>query len=166
MKFLILFLPIFLTGLLACNQSADSNKILQNRIDTLEQRLSDTYKPGFGELMSSIQVHHSKLWFAGQNQNWKLADFEIHEIMESLENIKKYQTQRPESQKLGMLNPALDSVNLAIKQKDALAFNRSYMLMTNTCNNCHHAIGFEFNVVKIPETPPFNNQSFKIDSAK
>ena len=166
MKFLILFLPIFLAGLLACNQSADSNKILQNRIDTLEQRLSDTYKPGFGELMSSIQVHHSKLWFAGQNQNWKLADFEIHEIMESLENIKKYQTQRPESQKLGMLNPALDSVNLAIKQKDALAFNRSYMLMTNTCNNCHHAIGFEFNVVKIPETPPFNNQSFKIDSAK
>ena len=35
--------------------------------------------PGFEEFMSNIQAHHAKLWFAGQNHNWKLADFEIHE---------------------------------------------------------------------------------------
>lgn len=150
----------------ACNQSDNSNQILQNRIDTLEKKLSDTYKPGFGEFMSSIQVHHNKLWFAGQNQNWKLADFEIHEIMEAIEDIKKYETERAESQKIDMINPALDSINAAIKQKNSVAFKKSFILLTNTCNNCHHAVNFEFNVVKIPATPPFSNQSFTSDSTK
>lgn len=163
MKYLIIFL-ILIIQLQACDQHVDNNQILQDRIDTLEKKLADAYKPGFGEFMSSIQVHHSKLWFAGQNQNWKLADFEIHEIMESIEAIKKYKTERDESQKIDMINPALDSVNTAIKQKNPTAFKTSFVLLTNTCNNCHHAINFEFNVVKIPDTPPFSNQSFKTDT--
>ena len=165
MKYLVGFLTVSI-GLNACNQSTDSNQILKNRIDTLEKKLSETYKPGFGEFMSNIQVHHAKLWFAGQNQNWKLADFEIHEIMESLENIKKYQTERKESQKIDMLSPSLESINMAIQQKSPSAFKNSYISLTNTCNSCHRAVEFEFNVVKIPETEPFNNQSFKTDSVK
>ncbi|MDB5200512.1 MAG: hypothetical protein JWO92_2475 [Chitinophagaceae bacterium] len=164
MKYLIICL-LLIIQLQAC-EHADNNQILQNRIDTLEKKISDTYKPGFGEFMSSIQVHHSKLWFAGENQNWKLADFEIHEIMESIEDIKKYQTERVESQKIDMITPALDSVNAAINQKNPTAFKTSYILLTNTCNNCHHAVNFEFNVVKIPGTPPFDNQSFKMDNTK
>jgi hypothetical protein len=49
--------------------------------------------------MSSIQVHHNKLWFAGESQNWKLANFESHEIQEAIQDIEKYQTEREESQK-------------------------------------------------------------------
>jgi hypothetical protein len=44
--------------------------------------------------MSSIQVHHAKLWFAGQNQNWELADFEMHEIAGIDDAIKEYQSER------------------------------------------------------------------------
>ncbi len=164
MKYWVIF-PAVCIGFLSCKQP-DNNLALQNRIATLEANLSNTYKPGLGEFMSSIQVHHSKLWFAGINQNWKLADFEIHEIMEALSNIKRYQTERKESQKIDMLNPALDSVNTAIQQKNYSAFKSSYINLTNTCNNCHHAVDFEFNIVKIPETPPFNNQSFKTDGAQ
>ncbi len=127
----------------------------------MESRLAETYTPGFGEFMSSIQVHHAKLWFAGQNENWKLADFEIHEIKETIDAIRKYETERPESQKTGMLQPALDSVNNAIQQKNISLFKSSYTLLTNTCNNCHRETDFEFNVVKIPEIPPFSNQDFK-----
>lgn len=116
--------------------------------------------------MSSIQSHHSKLWFAGQNKNWKLADFEIHEIMEAIEAIQKYETERKESKSIGMINPALDSVNIAIQQKDIVLFKRSYSLLTSTCNNCHRANDFEFNIVKIPETQSFSNQDFKVDKAK
>lgn len=147
---------------LSCNQQFVSSKDLQNRIDSLEHKLADTYKPGFGEFMSSIQVHHSKLWFAGQHQNWKLADFEIHEIMEAVENIKKYQTERKESKEIDMLSPAIDSMNHAIEQKNSLQFNNSFILFTNTCNKCHRATEFEFNVVKIPENPPFSNQEFQL----
>src|SRR4030095_17053317 len=107
MKQTILLLVTF--GLFSCNQQSDTDKIkvLQTRIDSLENMLNDTYKPGFGEFMSSIQVHHNKLWFAGQNDNWKLADFEVNEIKETVEAIEKYQTKREESKMINMLKPAL-----------------------------------------------------------
>ena len=164
MNKLQLFIVIaFFMAILGCNRQNDKIQILQNRIDSLENRLADTYKPGFGEFMSSIQAHHSKLWFAGENQNWKLADFEIHEIMEAIADIQKYETDRKESKLVAMLMPVLDSVNSAIEQKNPASFRRSFKSLTNTCNNCHHAVDFEFNVVKIPDTQPFSNQNFKLN---
>jgi hypothetical protein len=164
MRQILLIISFF--GLFACNQQTDQTKALQNRIDSLENKLVNTYKPGFGEFMSAIQAHHAKLWFAGQNQNWKLADFEVHEIVEAIEDIQKFQTERKESQSIGMINPALDSVNNAIQQKNPALFKSSYTLLTNTCNNCHRAVDFEFNVVKIPENQPFSNQDFKVNVPK
>ena len=148
--------------IVACNQSTNREAMLQKRIDSLEQRLSESYKPGFGEFMYGVQVHHAKLWFAGVNENWRLADFEIHEIMELTENIQKYQSERNESKMISMLNSALDTVNAAIGQKNLSNFKSSYILLTNTCNKCHMAVNYEFNVVKIPDSPPLSNQVFKI----
>jgi hypothetical protein len=145
----------------SCKQQTESAGALQSRIDSLEKKLAVTYKPGFGEFMSSIQVHHAKLWFAGKNKNWELADFEMHEIAETLDAIKEYQTEREESKKVDMLKPSLDAVKDAIDKKDSSLFNSSYLLLTNTCNNCHKVVNFGFNVVKVPETPPFSNQAFK-----
>ena len=145
----------------ACNQKAGNTQQLQAEIDSLKNKLDNTYKPGFGEFMSSIQVHHNKLWFAGQNQNWKLAEFEVHEIMETIEDLRVQQAERKESQSLNMLEPALDSVNYAIQHKDLAFFKSSYDLLTNTCNKCHRSTDFEFNVVKTPDTPLFSNQDFK-----
>lgn len=158
MKYLLLFTAF--AAFISCSQQKDAVQ-LQQRMDSLERRLADTYKPGFGEFMSSVQVHHAKLWFAGQNQNWRLADFEVHEMMEAIENIQKYQSERKESERISMINPALDSVNAAIEKKDTVLFKSSFILMTNTCNDCHHAVDFDFNVVKIPDTPPYSNQDFK-----
>lgn len=154
-------LPALIVLVIACNNTApDQTKELQTRIDSLEKKLNDTYKPGFGEFMSGIQAHHTKLWFAGKNENWKLADFEVHEIMEAIEDIQKYETERSESQMIGMINPALDSVNEAIRSENPEKFRSSFTLLTNTCNNCHKAANFGFNKVQIPETEPFPNQDF------
>ncbi|TMI86146.1 MAG: hypothetical protein E6H08_21515 [Bacteroidetes bacterium] len=160
MKIIFYFLVIIIVSS-SCNQQAQRTGALQSRIDSLEKKLATTYKPGFGEFMSSIQVHHAKLWFAGKNKNWELADFEIHEIGETLDAIKEYQNEREESKKIDMLKPALDAVNDAIQKKDSSLFNSSYLLLTSTCNNCHKAVNFGFNVVKVPDSPPFSNQAFK-----
>ena len=157
--FSILLIAICFSG---CNHSSDTNA-LRARIDSLDQKIAASYKPGFGEFMSSIQAHHSKLWFAGVNQNWKLADFEIHEIMEALDDIQQFQKERKESQVIGMLNPALAGMDSAIRQKDLVKFREGFTILTNTCNDCHKAVDFEFNQVKIPETSPFTNQDFKAD---
>lgn len=163
-RFLLLtFVPLL--SLVSCTttqqEPSPSTKVLEARIDSLEQRLAHTYKPGFGEFMSGIQVHHAKLWFAGQSRNWKLADFEVHEIMEALDDLKTFQPERKEVAQLPMLSPALDSINASIQRQDIEQFKRSFTQLTNTCNNCHAAVGYEFNHVKIPDTPPFSNQDFK-----
>ena len=160
MKITFYFLVIIIVAS-SCKQQTESTVAVQSRIDSLEQKLATSYKPGFGEFMSSIQIHHAKLWFAGKNQNWELADFEMHEIGETLDAIKAYQAEREESKKVDMLKPALDAVNDAIQKKDSALFNSSYLLLTSTCNNCHKAVNFGFNVVKVPDTAPFSNQAFK-----
>jgi hypothetical protein len=154
-------LSILLVGLIACNQATTNNQMLQNRIDNLEKKLTDMYKPGLGEFMSGIQVHHAKLWFAGQNQNWLLADFEINEIKENLLAIENYCTDRPEIQSIKMIYPPIDSLDRAIQSENLNQFKSSYQTLTNACNNCHQLTSHAFNVITIPESPPFSNQDFK-----
>lgn len=111
--------------------------------------------------MSGIQVHHAKLWFAGAAGNWGLADFETKEIGETIDDINLYCTDRPEVASLPMINPPLDSINAAIRNKSIAQFKSGFLLLTNTCNNCHRATKHEFNVIRVPLTPPFTNQVFE-----
>ncbi|HCL82393.1 MAG TPA: hypothetical protein DIC22_00395, partial [Chitinophagaceae bacterium] len=119
------------------------------------------YAPGLGEFMSDIQVHHAKLWFAGKNGNWELANFEIGEIRESIDAIQKYCTDRPEIKELPMIHNPMDSLITSITDKNTDAFKRSFSRLTVTCNNCHQVTKHAFNVIKIPDTPPFTNQVFE-----
>jgi len=118
------------------------------------------YVPGFGEFMAGIQVHHAKLWFAGQNRNWPLAEFETGEIAETINDLQRYCTDRPETKMLPMLQLALDSVNIAIKAGNLQNFNLAFAMLTATCNTCHQEVHFGFNRIIIPDTPPFANQDF------
>ena len=161
------FIPLLITILLlsACSPPSEE-AALKSRIGVLEQQLRNSYKPGLGEFMSGIQLHHAKLWFAGQNENWPLAGFEIGEIKESLEDISKFNTDRDEVKSLPMINPALDSLGAAIQQRNAGRFRKSFEFLTNTCNNCHKATNHSFNVITIPTTPPVSNQNFKGNEPK
>ncbi len=161
MKKIAYILPALLFALFSCNQNNSYTQLLQSRIDSLEIKLSEAYKPGFGEFMGNIQAHHAKLWYAGQNKNWKLANFEMDEIRETFDNIVKYASDRKEVQLLPMINPALDSVTAAINRHDPAQFQSGFTFLTNTCNTCHNAAQFEFNVVKIPDSQIFSNQDFK-----
>ncbi len=145
----------------ACGQRNNDTQ-LQAQVDSLNTLLAQTYKPGLGEFMMSIQVHHAKIWFAGKNQNWDLANFEVGEIKETLDDVKKYCTDRSEIKSLPILYPALDSVNNAIKAKSIVRFNTAFIFLTNSCNSCHQSTHHQFNVIKIPVTPPYTNQEYKV----
>lgn len=129
--------------------------------DSTRNSPTPPFKPGFGEFMGSIQVHHEKLFFAGKAGNWELADFEMHEIGEAIDDLKAYCTDRPETAKLPMIVPPLDSVSAAISRKDSTAFFRHFTYLTRTCNNCHQVTDHGFNKIIQPTRPPFSNQDFK-----
>ncbi|HEY6159754.1 MAG TPA: hypothetical protein VI112_00985 [Bacteroidia bacterium] len=154
----LIFTAIFFS-FYACSGNKQDDISHRNSND-LQQKSVDSYKPGLGQFMSGIQAHHAKLWFAGINKNWKLADYEIGEIMESFDDVKKYCSDRDEVKFLYLIDPALDTLSHAIRAQDTLRFRSGFTFLTNTCNNCHRSVNYGFNVVKIPASPPFSNQDF------
>lgn len=162
MKKVLIFLLTL--SLFSCDHASSNTKALQQKVDSLQIAVKNTYKPGLGEFMSEIQVHHAKLWFAGKYQNWKLADFEIGEIQEALDDIPKYCSDRPEVKSLEMIIPAMDTLSNAIKEKNEAKFESSFTVLTATCNDCHKATNHGFNLIKIPGAVPVPNQVFKPES--
>ena len=157
-------IPLILLSILlfSCNQNNDSISKLENEVSQLKQKLDNVYKPGFGEIMGNIQHHHSKLWFAGKNENWDLAEFELHEISEGFDDLEKYQSIREESKFAAMIKPALNSVGKAVKENNLGEFKNNFILFTNTCNACHEKTNYEFIKIKVPDFQPYSNQVFKI----
>ena len=157
----LLFSSLVFCMAASCTGAGPDRADLQAQVDSLQRKIDNSYRPGLGEFMSGIQVHHAKLWFAGKAGNWGLADFETKEIGETIDDINLYCTDRPEVASLPMINQPLDSINAAIRNKSIAQFKSGFLLLTNTCNNCHRATKHEFNVIQIPLTPPFTNQVFE-----
>ena len=158
MKNLLILLSAF--SFLGCQQSS-SNTALQKKVDSLQIAVDNAYKPGLGEFMSEIQVHHAKLWFAGKEENWDLANFEVGEIQEALNDIPKYCADRPEVKSIGMITAPIYNISNAIKEKDENKFASDFTVLTATCNDCHKETNHGFNLIKIPDVPPVSNQVFK-----
>ena len=165
MRFFLLFIPIlFISG---CTDNRTTLKTLQSEInylnaknDSLEKEIQSV-KPGLGDLMLMIQVHHNKLYFAGREGNWPLAQFEHDEIMEILKQAEDIEKERSEVKLFHvMIYPQLDSIQQAVKSKDGDRFNSAFTNLTNACNNCHTNTKFNFNKIIIPEHPPYSNQEF------
>ena len=149
----------FVVLLFSCTQQSTTQP---NAVANTNTTTAQPYKPGLGEIMSVIQMHHAKLWFAGINENWKLADYEIKEIKENFQTAKDFETDRKETGDLPMIDGSIDSVLAAVQQKNLPSFKNSFQSLTNTCNSCHRSVNFEFNVVTIPTAPPVSNQEFKL----
>lgn len=121
---------------------------------------NDPYKPGMGELMSSIQLHHAKLWFAGENDNWLLAEYNQSLIRSAFKKIQLYHGETNEAKAAVMIDPAMDSIRNAIARKDRQAFESGFRFLTASCNTCHVVTKHGFNLIIIPTTPPIGNQDF------
>ena len=130
------------------------------------ERPAEAYTPGMGEIMGATQMRHVKLWFAGQAENWELADYEVDELGEGFDDIVKYHPTHKESPVAPkdaiprMVTQPLKDLRAAIEKKDAKAFVPAYDSLTAACNNCHQATNFTFNVVQTPATNPYPNQAF------
>jgi hypothetical protein len=126
------------------------------------------YVPGLGELMAGQQVRHAKLWFAGENENWRLAAYEVDELKEGFGDVVKLHPVLEDSHipvsKLvpTLIEGPLGEVGAAVEARDKIRFETAFDKLTAACNQCHQAANFGFNVVKRPTAPPFTNQEFGV----
>ena len=130
-------------------------------------RKNAPYVPGLGEFMTSTQMRHAKLWFAGSSGNWPLAAYELDEIKEGLDDAVRLHPKHDDmpvgvmirknlGAPLGDLGKAIDSKNI---DNFRLAFDR----LTDACNSCHSGAGHDFIRIQRPTAPPATNQVYTPD---
>lgn len=124
----------------------------------------EAYTPGMGDIMGATQMRHAKLWFAGSARNWELAQYELGELREGLDDAIAYHPVFKGAPVSGILDQYMSAplANLAkaVQAKDITKFRSSFDSLTAACNSCHAAAEHGYIVIKRPNTPPFGNQEF------
>lgn len=162
-----------LGALAGCSDSSDQPaqwRELEARIATLEAALAKPQPiPGasrLGNIMAMVQLRHGKLWFAGEQSNWPLAAYELHELEEDFEDVEKFHPTHGAAQlPLGPLvaqfvKPAATTVKQAIDVGDRAKFTAGFDALSASCNTCHAATGVPFNVIQRPASSLLSNQDF------
>jgi len=138
--------------------------IVSSAVLAAAQPAKEPYQPGLGEFMTATQLRHAKLWFAGKNNNWALAAYEIDEIKEGLEDAAKYHANNdgvPVAELIkAIIDPRLEQLEKAIEGKSSTQFAAAFDELTNGCNGCHAKAGKPFIRIQRPTTPPVSNQNF------
>jgi hypothetical protein len=122
------------------------------------------YTPGLAEIMIMTQIRHAKLWLAGDVGNWDLADYQIDELKEGLEDAVKYvptYKNIPVGQMIeATIMAPIGEVESAIKARDRARFVAAYNNLTAACNTCHQSANRPYIVIQRPTGSAFPNQSF------
>ena len=114
---------------------------------------SQPYTPGLVEFMLQVQSHHAKLWLAGNARNWDLADYQVDELKELLEDIAK-RVPKYKGTPVGQMietttMPPIGDIEGAIKARDC-KFTAAFDKLTVACNACHEAANRCFIVIQRP----------------
>lgn len=124
------------------------------------------YNPGVGDLMNLIvQPRHTKLWLAGHQGNWVLADYEIKELRSALANVAKarpvFRQQSIAANVEMFLGGGFRAVEDAIRDHNAAKFTEAYATVSAGCNACHAALGQTQVVIRTPEETTYPDQEFR-----
>jgi hypothetical protein len=132
-------------------------------IEALKGKLPDQ-----AHAMQDVGYHFSNLWFAGQNDNWDLAQFYWNEVRSHLHWAVRIIPVRKDNEgndvKLEEIlaafeNGPLKQLNDTIASKDRSQFEQAYRATIEGCYSCHKASDKPFirpQVPTEPETPVIN----------
>jgi len=128
------------------------------------QPAKEPYQPGLGEFMTATQLRHAKLWFAGKQNNWDLAAYEIDEIKEGLEDAARlfptYDGIPVAEMIKTIIDPRIEELEKAVRAKSSTKFTAAFDELTNGCNSCHAGASKPFIRIQRPIASPLTNQNF------
>jgi hypothetical protein len=128
------------------------------------QPARESYEPGLGEFMTATQLRHAKLWFAGKQNNWDLAAYEIDEIKEGLEDAARLHPSFdgvPVAEMIKtIIDPRIAGLEKAVRAKSSAKFMVAFDELTSGCNSCHAGANKPFIRIQRPTESPLTNQNF------
>jgi hypothetical protein len=159
-----------LTGTISSRISEFTKSItaLQDSLTTLQATISTLKEqaPGLGEYMTTFQLHMGKLWFAGQALNWGLAQYELGELVETMEAAEALHAIKNNVNTAIILQAVratqIPLLQLSLNEKNQHKFARAYDQTLETCNSCHRSVGYGFIRITKPLAPPVSNQAWSI----
>jgi hypothetical protein len=132
--------------------------------DAVDRRLAELearFTPGLHAMMVELGMRHASLWFAGDAENWALADYMAHELEEVAEHIREVHPEYDDVPVAGLMAqltlPHVGEIRAAIEAQDPGAFGRAYDRLTASCNACHAASDRSAIVIQRPTAPPLTN---------
>ena len=140
----------------AAGTSAGSE--LRSRVERLEGKAPDQ-----SHAMADVGYHFANLWFAGEKQNWPLAEFCLDETRSHLRWAVRIIPVRktPAGQDLelkGILDAlessVLDDLRKAVAAHDRARFEPAYKRTLEGCYACHKSAGKPYLRPQVPEQPP------------
>jgi len=150
--------------------SAIAAALLTQTVNTAAQApqpaASPPFDAGIGDLMNMIvQPHHIKLWLAGKEGNWALADYEAREVKSALAKVAKARPNfrnQPVSQLVDNFTGApFKAIDAAVHDRDATKFTEAYASLNGGCNGCHTALNQPQIVIRVPEQASYPDQEFR-----
>jgi hypothetical protein len=128
------------------------------------QPAQQRYEPGLGEFMTATQLRHAKLWFAGRQNNWDLAAYEIDEIKEGLEDAARRFPAFdgiPVGEMIKtIIGPRMEKLEKAVRERSSAKFMVAFDELTSGCNSCHAGANRSFIRIQRPIASPLTNQNF------
>lgn len=150
-----ILLVILLTFLgISCSSDSDSDSIgkVENYHSAIEE-IPLIYH------MSFISRYAQKLYFAGEAENWELADIYSHEIEEISADIvsrgEMHDGINISELMESMLLPQIEQLEKAIDSGDREMFMDRYNVMIQSCNSCHEASDYGAVKVTVPDVNPY-----------
>lgn len=103
----------------------------QEKLKTIESQFR-----GFDMAMVETGYRYQELYWAGQDENWEYADYQLQKIEKA---IKKGLERRPKRAKSAdhFLTVTLPEMKKALEKRDTVVFNTNFQMLTNSCISCH-----------------------------
>lgn len=104
---------------------------------------------GFDIAMIEVDYRYQELYWAGKDNNWDYASYQLDKIKLTIENALQRRPKRANSAE-NFLQNVLPEMKKSLGSKDTAIFNKTFEILTLTCNSCHAAEKVLFFTVKPP----------------
>lgn len=104
---------------------------------------------GFDQAMVETGYRYQELYWAGQDENWEYAEYQVKKIRIAIENGLERRPKRAKSAE-HFLENVLPEMEQSIESRDKIIFKKGFETFTNSCNSCHAMEDVVFFNVKIP----------------
>ena len=148
-RLLMTIIPAFLIGCASKNEKAEGEWIKGSEDDQL--KTIEKHFRGLDLTMMETGYRYNELYWAGKDQNWEYARYQLQKMKLALENGLERRPLRAATGK-PFLENALPPVEKAIRDRDTAGFTKQFLTLTTHCNNCHAAEKVPFFNVEIPST--------------